>query len=1289
MSLEQDLSKAIQSLARGTQVTYDRTLEMVVSGIDDVDTGSYRVSMEGNVNIPAVAIEGLRGNLSIGDRVLVKVPNGDLSSISDSTTNLIEYKIRSSTDTTLLDELMNSYQESGVKLSDIYEFSQSDPGLIAGKHDTNPISVNKSAAANNLFQAYASNYDYLRVSARFKTALNDTHTKGIYGLKAIFKDRSGNDREYTLGFDAFVGTPYNYMFFNTQDAIFDVSADDLAYLDHFEFFEQGFEFDHIQVQGEEKENDTIPNIFIDSIEVAFVDKLNLEPNSYYLYIQTPNGTILKDSTSEVELIGHLIYNTNELLSLDSCKCYWYKEDLSVIPASEDYDKRAGFGWKQISTENTDRIKVSAEDVATTSGYKLVVIYNDKVTSSATTMIARYESLYSFEIHASVDSNGTKLQLVNNKGDETLLGNWYVTLPTGSYSQLVDGKKVNEVSVNQYLIYSFATFSCEVLDPSDDTRVIGTATFTLSNDTSRDDILVTFIGQDLYHYDANGKITVDEADEQRMLQASVQVTEGKSIKSKKWLWSDGTKITTEPYSPDHSMMENIRVDWEGNIYYNIKKTYRANFINNSLKVNIVTYQGDEYTYVKDFTFLKDGDQGTNGSPYSVVIRPYDRDNKAPLSGFQALQYKDDAWGDVLYLTPYVYREDELVAAADYQCVWSVPNSLLNLTTGVGGPTFPHVCSIQGTNSPSIASDTAQLEYWVKATVTVGGETIYTQYPVNVVLGELEHELDISSVMNYIKYSASGRNPEYQNTEINITYNRAAASNVEVLTNNLLSLSSDKKRLYPVSEFNYFQTNSTDSHIGIVAITPDAESATRVIHPIVMYLNTYGNEAINSWDGTQLEIDTNRQYILAPQIGAGKKEADNTFTGVVMGENKGGGDDLANKVGLYGYQKGVASFGLLDDGTAFFGQANSGGRIKINGKDGVISGGTYDGTSSSNTNGMYITLANKDSDDFSGSTKAIGIGYNDETHKEKFYVQYDGTVYAEGTLTAGAGSKIGPWNVANNQIYLDGGKTYFGTNGIQISNTNGSKVFSIDNNGNTVLTGNITWEPGSSPTQALYATSALTAPTAGTKWNTYPATSTTAWHRNFTSGDQYVSYTYDGGNTWGNAIQAVGKKGDKGDSGDPLDVNYDNIKSALQLAHGTKDTFITADAAGAPTIYGGNIYGAKIYAGNGDDGYLKMDETGIDLYTASGGNKAVIGIGYIGYQSSGYDYPFIILGRGVDASGTDAGMIKKYSNGIWIGDNDGQSSSTVGSGTGLFINFNENKIYKYLSGQSSEIGTAVFI
>lgn len=43
------------------------------------------------------------------------------------------------------------------------------------------------------------------------------------------------------------------------------------------------------------------------------------------------------------------------------------------------------------------------------------------------------------------------------------------------------------------------------------------------------------------------------------------------------------------------------------------------------------------------------------------------------------------------------------------------------------------------------------------------------------------------------------------------------------------------------------------------------------------------------------------------------------------------------GLYGYQKGVCSFGLMENGVAFFGRANGGAQIVLDGSNGVIRGG----------------------------------------------------------------------------------------------------------------------------------------------------------------------------------------------------------------------------------------------------------------------------------------------------------------------------------------------------------------
>jgi len=59
------------------------------------------------------------------------------------------------------------------------------------------------------------------------------------------------------------------------------------------------------------------------------------------------------------------------------------------------------------------------------------------------------------------------------------------------------------------------------------------------------------------------------------------------------------------------------------------------------------------------------------------------------------------------------------------------------------------------------------------------------------------------------------------------------------------------------------------------------------PIYMYLNRYGHAALNEWDGNSIDLKLDSDgkptgsTILAPQVGAGKKNNDNTFTGVLMG------------------------------------------------------------------------------------------------------------------------------------------------------------------------------------------------------------------------------------------------------------------------------------------------------------------------------------------------------------------------------------------------------------------------
>ena len=127
--------------------------------------------------------------------------------------------------------------------------------------------------------------------------------------------------------------------------------------------------------------------------------------------------------------------------------------------------------------------------------------------------------------------------------------------------------------------------------------------------------------------------------------------------------------------------------------------------------------------------------------------------------------------------------------------------------------------------------------------------------------------------------------------------------------------DNRKCELPSTFNGFKINN-----GIYCII---NNDIKFFFPIHMYLNRYGLSHLNSWDGNSIKISEKEGYILSPQVGAGRKEADNTFTGMLMGEVKGGqGED---KVGLMGYGHGVQTMFLdAETGSAYFGRS---GEISI--------------------------------------------------------------------------------------------------------------------------------------------------------------------------------------------------------------------------------------------------------------------------------------------------------------------------------------------------------------------------
>lgn len=112
----------------------------------------------------------------------------------------------------------------------------------------------------------------------------------------------------------------------------------------------------------------------------------------------------------------------------------------------------------------------------------------------------------------------------------------------------------------------------------------------------------------------------------------------------------------------------------------------------------------------------------------------------------------------------------------------------------------------------------------------------------------------------------------------------------------------------------------------------------IQPLYIAQNAYNSPLLNAWDDKTVSIDEEGGTIMAPMIGAGKKNVDNQFSGVLMGDVKAKVDNSVALTGLYGYQNGIQTFSLTEEGKAKFGASGS-GQIQIDGSQGIIESGNY--------------------------------------------------------------------------------------------------------------------------------------------------------------------------------------------------------------------------------------------------------------------------------------------------------------------------------------------------------------
>lgn len=321
------------------------------------------------------------------------------------------------------------------------------------------------------------------------------------------------------------------------------------------------------------------------------------------------------------------------------------------------------------------------------------------------------------------------------------------------------------------------------------------------------------------------------------------------------------------------------------------------------------------------------------------------------------------GNTSLLQLKLYQKNEEIPASQYASgypKWNLAGNS-NGTTNTQGKYF----SLTGTsltwNYSSGNNNPYRLQN-IKAEVKLTTDKIYTgeTYYAYFSLPIIEYEpgqnlnaklhkdtiaIDKATYLNEIVYNADGRNPVYNHNAglklinlpkgVTVTWTAKGGfnDNENAPSISLIKSKNDKTRqpTYTTSVINdgiamtyvlpadNYTGRATNNRIEAVVKQGSTVIAT-VYAPINMTLNTFGLASINAWDGNSITIDESNGAVLAPQIGAGEKDSNNRFTGIVMGktETYTGGAEKEKQIGLFGYANGLQSIFLdSETGNATFG------------------------------------------------------------------------------------------------------------------------------------------------------------------------------------------------------------------------------------------------------------------------------------------------------------------------------------------------------------------------------------
>ena len=1103
MDIENKICDAIEMLVDNSiaRADFDRTIQATIVSCSNAITKEYKIKYQDNTLVAYAANDAVYKKDTL---VYVLVPNNDLSrqkTILGAVNKESESYLNSVNQNQTYDfigvnvikggrfSLNSYYPETKV----LYSYQNDDSQNLIKIDD---FSVNEYIKENNTIYC----------SVDFQTSLPvEQQQYGNYGVIFALDFLNENSEEvitkyYSININNVQGNPYKLLQPTNQDAFFDINNEDFLRLNSISIFVKDF-------PNKSDSKDKADDIFISNICLQAANKMTSEELSgYSINFITPRGTAFKEDSfpdSVLPIEATVKLKGQEIdISDDNIEFYWFIEDASIKSSSQYYNIYGGSGWKCLNKKDdsgnwmseTNKIDISLlEAISKNNLIKCVAIYSGNIfnktiniknyTAANITIVSDTGTTFYYD-----QGNPLLTCLIDGEERPNYAYIW-LQIDDNGITELDNNKSTYQVNIKE--LNSYATFKCAAIYNN---ITLGTGSITLTNQRTPnlDYTLKIINGDQVFKYDENGISPSSQVNDIPQVIKPLRLS---------LVQPNGEEIGEE-------ILKNLKVTWnvpqnntlivvkENNLNstelsFEVSKNYSYQKTNNQITASI-TYQEKTITASTNFLFLKDGDPGTNGTNYVCKIVPnvtdiemapnmiiYDtsieRLNYTPATDSQQWM-RAQLWegGDLIFDG---YRSDE-----NFDVSWTVLQNKYDYVTSdstnlnIDQDTGKIFCDGYPSNSQNPANI-------IKVTITYNKSTYTAFCPIILVKNEnLSYNISVeeNSGFKQVIYSSDGKNPQYDKSnpfkihlfqdnismddDPNITYvwnikgviyedGRWVQQNLleeYTLTDEILN--KNEKRFKPSSAYDgQCVTIAVECNIAI-----DGNIIISIFIPIYYGLNKYGLSALNGWDGNSIQASAEGGFILAPQLGAGRKEEDNSFTGLVIGEVKEGSNSKKD-VGLIGYNKGQRSIFLdAETGTAAFGIANQ-GQVIIDPTEerALIRSGNYQEGKS----GMAIDL----------TTPEIVYGNGN------FSVNKNGELNAAiGTLGASDSSKIHIGGTQMNSYIYSGNKIsmtansegfYLGTDGFSMGETNnGQSAFQINTKGKVAAT-SLTIQSGSTSSSRI--------------------------------------------------------------------------------------------------------------------------------------------------------------------------------------------------------------------------------